>query len=396
MDRVFQLLKLERRRQQEMLNLIASENYPSRAVLRVLGSVFQNKYSEGYPGRRYYPGNEYYDEVERLAIERVKRLFGAEHANVQPLSGALANAAVYYAFLEPGDTIMGLDLKAGGHLTHGFGRNFSGRFYKSAFYYLDKDGFLDYDGIASRVDEVKPSLLIAGFSAYPRDIDWQRFRKIADGIILLADIAHTAGLVAAGEQNSPVGIADVVTFTTQKTLRGPRGAVILAKKQDAKRIDRAVFPGVQAGPHMHAVAAKAVCFAEALSDGFKDYARQIRKNARALADALIDKGFVLSTGGTDNHLMLIDLRPEGITGAEAEQRLYNVGVVANRNLIPWDERPPNITSGIRFGTPALTSRGMREEEMTELAEIIASAIRGGDAQALRQKVRALAERFPVV
>ncbi len=384
------------------IELIASENVVSRAVLEAMGSVLTNKYAEGYPAKRYYGGCENVDVVESLAIERVKRLFGADHANVQPHSGASANIAVFTALLQPGDTILGMRLDQGGHLTHGSPVNFSGKFYNAQFYGVHPEtGQIDYEECARIAREVRPKMITSGASAYPRIIDFARLRAIADevGAILLADIAHIAGLIAAGEHPSPVGYAQIITSTTHKTLRGPRGGIILCDAEYARAIDSAVFPGTQGGPLMHIIAAKAVAFHEALQPGFKAYQQQIRKNAAALADGLIRRGFKLVSGGTDNHLMLVDLRPKRLTGRDAQVMLDKVKITTNKNAIPYDTEKPWITSGLRLGSPAVTTRGFREPEMEIVADLLDRALShpGDEAtqEAVRQEVQALTARFPL-
>ena len=388
-------------RQQDGLEMIASENFTSRAVLEATGSVLTNKYAEGYPAKRYYGGCEVVDVAENLAISRAKELFGAEHANVQPHSGSQANAGVYLAALNAGDTILGMNLAAGGHLTHGHKMSFSGKIYNAVAYGLNRETeLIDYDEILALACEHKPKILVAGFSAYPRVMDWARFRKIADevGALLMVDMAHVAGLVAAGEYPSPVPHADFVTTTTHKTLRGPRAGLILCKQEWAEKIDKAIMPGIQGGPLMHVIAAKAVCFREALRPEFKAYQAQIRRNAHALAEGLVAGGLRLVTGGTDNHLMLVDMTPAEITGKDAENLLGEVHITCNKNQIPFDTRSPFVTSGIRLGTPALTTRGMGEAEMSEVADIIVSTIKGRDEsvkEKSRARVKALCEKFPL-
>ncbi len=367
----------ELNRQRDKIELIASENFVSEAVLEAAGSPLTNKYAEGYPGKRYYGGCEYVDIAEQLAIDRAKQLFGAEHVNVQPHSGAQANTAVYFAVLEPGDTILGMDLSHGGHLTHGMKLNVSGRTYNSEFYMVDeKTQLIDYDAVLAKAKECKPKIIVAGASAYPRIIDFKKFREIADevGAYLFVDMAHIAGLVAAGLHPNPVPYADFVTTTTHKTLRGPRGGIIMCKEEYAKKIDSAVFPGQQGGPLMHIIAAKAVAFKEALSDDFRNYASNVVKNANALAEALKARGVKLVSDGTDNHLMLIDLRGTGVTGKELQIRLDDCNITANKNTIPYDPEKPFVTSGVRVGTAAATSRGMNEEDMVEIADLIALCI----------------------
>ena len=398
---IYAVIQKEEGRQNDKLELIASENVVSRAVMEAQGSVLTNKYAEGYPGKRYYGGCEYVDVIESLAIARAKKLFGAEHANVQPHSGASANIAVFTAFLQPGDSILGMRLDQGGHLTHGSPVNFSGKFYDAHFYGVDREtGRIDYDECARIAREVRPKMITSGASAYPREIDFPRLRAIADevGAMLLADIAHIAGLVAAGEHPSPVGHAHIITTTTHKTLRGPRGGMILCGEEHAKAIDSAVFPGTQGGPLMHVIAAKAVAFQEALSPGFNAYQRQVKKNARALAAGLIERGFTLFSGGTDNHLMLVDLRPQGLTGRTAQVELDKVNLTTNKNAIPYDTEKPWVTGGLRLGTPATTSRGLGESEMDEVAACIAHTLTHiGDRDAydkVRRDVKSLCDRFP--
>ncbi len=384
------------------LELIASENYASAGVLAALGTVLATKYAEGYPGKRYYGGCQYMDEVEELAISRAKELFGAEHVNVQPHSGAEANRAVYSALIEVGDVAMGMNLAQGGHLTHGSGVNFSGKMYHFVHYGVDRETeLLDYDEMARLAREHRPKVIVVGATAYPRFIDFARCREIADdvGAYLLADIAHTAGLVAAGIHPSPIGHAHVITTTTHKTLRGPRGAIIMCQSDLAQTIDRAVFPGTQGGPHMHSIAAKAVCFGEALKPEFADYQRRIVENARTLADELGRRGLRIVSGGTDNHLMLADVGVRGVTGRDAQVALDAVGITVNKNTIPYDQRPPAVASGLRIGTPAVTSRGMGPEEMRRIAGFIVRILDNlgdeGTAAAVRGEVRELAGRFPV-
>ncbi len=387
-------------RQQRNIELIASENIASEAVVLAAATVLTNKYAEGTPGKRYYGGCEYVDEVERMAQSRACELFGAEHANVQPHSGAQANAAVFHALLKPGDRVLGMKLAHGGHLTHGTAVNFSGRYFESFTYGVDDNtGLIDYDEVERIANECKPQLIVAGASAYPRIIDFERFSKIAKsvGAYLMVDMAHIAGLVAAGEHPSPIPYADVVTTTTHKTLRGPRGGLILCGKQYAKAIDKAVFPGIQGGPLMHIIAAKAICFGEALGSSFKEYQHQVVLNARTLAAELKNRGFELASGGTDNHLMLVDLRPFGLTGKEFEERLDSLHITANKNAIPGDPQKPSITSGIRVGTPAVTSRGFREAEMVKIAELIQLAAQDyeGNSDRILREVAGLCEKYPV-
>ena len=389
-------------RQHEGLEMIASENFVSQAVLEAVGSVFTNKYAEGYPGKRYYGGCEFADVVENLARDRAKQLFGAEHANVQPHSGSQANAAAYMAVINPGDTILGLDLAHGGHLTHGHKLSFSGKLYRATFYGVDKDTErINYDKLEAIAEREKPKLLIAGGSAYSRIIDFARMRQIADkvGALLLVDMAHFSGLVAGGAHPSPVPHAHLVTTTTHKTLRGPRSGLILCQQQFAAAVDRSVFPGQQGGPLVHVMAAKAVAFAEALQPEFKQYARQVVVNAQALAETLMAEGFRVISGGTDTHVMLIDVFSRGILGSEAENALHEAGITVNKNSIPYDVNPPLKPSGIRIGSPALTTRGMREAEMRVVGKWIAQALdHRGDPQMLRRiraEVLELVERFPL-
>ena len=392
-------MELELKRQRRNIELIASENIVSPAVLAAMGSVLTNKYAEGYPGKRYYGGCECVDIVENIARERACKLFGAEHANVQPHSGAQANLAVYFALLQPGDTVLGMSLAAGGHLTHGSPVNMYGKNYNFVSYGVDDSGRIDYDELRRIALENKPKLIVAGASAYPRIIDFARIRGIADevGAYFMVDMAHIAGLVAAGLHPSPVPYADVVTTTTHKTLRGPRGGMILCREELAKAIDKSIFPGTQGGPLMHIIAAKAVCFGEALTDSFRDYQRAIVNNANALASALLEKGFDLVSGGTDNHLMLLDLRSMNVTGKELETRLDEVYITVNKNAIPNDPQKPAITSGIRIGTPAVTSRGMDENDMREIAECIylAAADFENSADAIRERVGVLCAEHPL-
>lgn len=394
---IYDAIMKEEVRQNEKIELIASENFTSKAVMEAMGSVFTNKYAEGYPGRRYYGGCENVDVAENLAIERAKKLFGAEHANVQPHSGAQANMTVYFSVLNPGDTILGMNLAHGGHLTHGSPVNFSGKLYNIVPYGVDETGYIDYAELRRIALECKPKMIVAGASAYPRIIDFAKFRKIADevGAYLMVDMAHIAGLVAAGLHPSPVPYADFVTTTTHKTLRGPRGGMILCKEKYAKALDKALFPGIQGGPLMHVIAGKAVALKEALSDDFKEYQLQIIKNAKVLADELVSRGYKLVSGGTDNHLMLVDLSEKGITGKDAEALLDRVGITVNKNAIPFDTQKPNITSGIRIGTPAMTTRGMKEEEMKEIARLIDMALSGVDESNVAEDVLKLTSRFPL-
>jgi glycine hydroxymethyltransferase len=399
---VYNAVMGEEERERSKIVLIASENYVSPAVLEAQGSVFTNKYAEGYPGRRYYGGCQFADIVENLAIERAKKLFGADHVNVQPHSGSSANMAVYFSVLQPGDTILGMGLPHGGHLTHGASVSFSGTLYKSFSYGVDrKTELLDYDEVERLAMEHKPKMIVCGFSAYSRVLDFARFRKIADkvGAYLMADIAHIAGLVAAGEHPSPVAHADFVTTTTHKTLRGPRGGMIMCREKFAKAVDKVIFPGIQGGPLVHVIAAKAVAFKEALEPSFKDYQAQVVKNARALAKRLTEDGFRIVSGGTDNHLMLVDLSPKNITGRDAENALDAAGITLNKNSIPYDQKPPVTTSGIRLGTPIVTTRGMREPEMKVVGDLICEALANGHdpskLAAVREKTRAFCGRFPL-
>src|SRR5262245_33245520 len=392
----------EVKRQEEGLELIASENFVSLAVMEAAGSVMTNKYAEGYPGKRYYGGCEFVDAAESLAIERAKALFGAEHVNVQPHSGAQANMAVYMAVLKPGDTILGMNLAHGGHLTHGHPLNFSGKYFTVVPYGVRKDDErLDYDELADLARKHKPKLIVVGASAYPRQFDFARVRAIADetGSLVMTDMAHIAGLVAAGEHPSPVPHSDFVTTTTHKTLRGPRGGMVLCRQQFAKDLDRTVFPGVQGGPLMHIIAAKAVCFKEALTPEFRAYQQQIVKNAARLAAALASAGFRLVSGGTDNHLMLVDVFSRGTTGKVAEAALGRAGITVNKNAIPFDQNPPMTESGIRIGTPAVTTRGLGEAEMDQIADFIARVLAAPDADAViagvRAEVEALCRTFPL-
>lgn len=396
------LIDAEKKREEHNLELIASENFVNGAILEAVSSVLTNKYAEGYPGRRYYGGCEYVDKVEMLAIERAKALFGAEHANVQPHSGSQANMAAYMSVLKPGDTILGMSLAHGGHLTHGSPANFSGKLYHIVSYGVDRETeVIDYDQVRRLALQERPKLIIAGASAYPRQIDFAAFRSIADevGAFFLVDMAHFAGLVAAGVHPSPVPYADIVTSTTHKTLRGPRGGFILCKKEYMRAVDSAVFPGIQGGPLEHVIAAKAVCFKEAQTEGFRDYQRQIVKNAKVLADELMRHNFRLVSNGTENHLMLIDLTNRDITGKEAEEVLDSVGISVNKNAIPFDTRSPVVTSGIRIGTPAVTTRGMKEPEMVQIAEIVDRTLsQPRDEKVLawaREQVRSISQRFPL-
>lgn len=394
-EALFQEMKRERRN----LELIASENIVSPAVMLAMGTVPTNKYAEGYPAKRYYGGCEEIDVLEDLAIERAKKLFGAEHACVQPHSGANANLAVYQAFLKPGDTVMGLNLEHGGHLTHGSPVNASGLLYHFVPYGVNREGVLDYEEIRKIAKECQPKMIVAGASAYPREIRFDLFAEIAKevGVYLFVDMAHIAGLVAAGLHQSPVPYADVVTTTTHKTLRGPRGGMILCKEQYAKAINKAIFPGTQGGPLMHVIGAKAVCFGEALKPEFKEYQQQVVKNAKALADALMQEGFELVSGGTDNHLMLVDLRNMHITGKELQNRLDEVYITVNKNAVPDDPESPFVTSGVRIGTPAITTRGLKEQDMPEIAHCIKLAATEFETKAdeIRERVGHICERYPI-
>lgn len=391
----------EENRQNDKLEMIASENFVSRAVMAAQGSVLTNKYAEGYPDKRYYGGCEHVDVVENLAIDRAKELFGAEHANVQPHSGSQANMGVYFAALQPGDKVLGMNLSHGGHLTHGSKVNISGKYFDFYDYTVTvKDERIDYDKMIALAKEIKPKMIVAGASAYPRIIDFAAFRQAADesGALLMVDMAHIAGLVAAGLHPSPIPYADFVTTTTHKTLRGPRGGIIFCKEEWAAKIDKAIFPGTQGGPLMHVLAAKAVCLKEALSDDFKVYQRQVIANARALAQALIEGGLRLVSGGTDNHLILLDVRPKNLTGKEAEAILESVNITVNKNGIPFDPEKPTVTSGVRLGSPALTSRGLQEQEMAAVGSCISSALSDHSAENLdriRETVKDLCVRFPL-
>lgn len=399
---VFSLIQNERDRQEHGLEMIASENYVSQAVLEAQGSILTNKYAEGYPGKRYYGGCEFVDQIESLAIERAKKLFNCEHANVQPHSGSQANLAVYLACLKPGQTVLGMDLSHGGHLTHGSPVNFSGLLFNAVHYGIDpQTGRLNYNQVRDQALKSKPQLIIAGYSAYPRELDFKAFREIADevGAKLLVDMAHFAGLVAAGVHPSPIPYADFVTSTTHKTLRGPRGGLILCKESDAKGLNSKIFPGIQGGPLEHVIAAKAVAFGEALKPEFKHYSQQVVKNARALAQVLLQRGFQLVTGGTDNHLILLDLSDREITGKEAEVSLDHAGITVNKNTVPNEKRSPFVTSGIRIGTPALTTRGMREPEMEQIGGWIADVLGDWKNDSQLQKTKALVKelcnKFPI-
>ncbi len=395
---IMEQLELETQRQHDHLELIASENFVSEAVFDAMGSAFTNKYAEGYPGKRYYGGCEYVDVVENLARDRMKELFGAEHVNVQPHSGSNANIAVYLATLKPGDTVLGMNLTEGGHLTHGSPVNISGIYFNFVAYGVDENELLDYDDVRAKALEHKPKMIIAGASAYPREIDFAKFREIADevGAYLLVDMAHVAGLIAVGEHPDPIPYADFCTTTTHKTLRGPRGGAILCKEEHAKIIDKAVFPGSQGGPLMHVIAAKAVCFKEALEPSFKDYIIQVKKNAKALAAKLQEGGIRLVSGGTDNHLLLLDVTTLDLTGKEAEALLSEVNITTNKNTIPKETKSPFVTSGVRMGTAALTSRGMKEAEMEEVGQMIVDALKKQvPVEDILKKVKILVDKFPM-
>ena len=398
---VFAAMEDEMGRQRSHLELIASENLVSKSVMAAMGSHLTNKYAEGYPGKRYYGGCEYVDVVEQLAIDRAKELFGCTYANVQPHSGAQANMAVFFALVQPGDTVMGMSLDAGGHLTHGSPVNMSGTYFNIVPYGVDDNGFIDYDNVREIAIANKPKLIVAGASAYPRKIDFKKFREIADevGAYLMVDMAHIAGLVAGGQHMSPIPYAHVTTTTTHKTLRGPRGGLILSSEEFAleHKLNKSVFPGIQGGPLMHVIAAKAVCFKEALSDEFKEYAKNIVDNAQALAKGLTDRGFDLVSGGTDNHLMLVDLRSKNITGKEFEIALDAANVTCNKNAIPNDPQKPGITSGVRIGTPAVTVRGLNAEDMDIIAECMADIADdlNGNAEIVKAKVKGLTDKYPL-
>ena len=397
---VFGAMALEIERQRTHLELIASENFVSKAVMEAVGSHLTNKYAEGYPGRRFYGGCEYVDMVESIAIERAKALFGAEHANVQPHSGSQANVAVYLALMKPGDAFLGMDLSHGGHLTHGSPASITGKYFQAHFYGVNRETEqIDYDEVLRRAQECRPKMIIAGASAYSRIIDFKRMREICDqvGAYLFVDMAHIGGLVAAGAHPSPVPYADVVTSTTHKTLRGPRGAIILCKEALKKKIDSAVFPGSQGGPLMHVIAGKAVCFKEAMQPEFKVYQEQVAKNAAALADTLMSGGVRIVSGGTDNHLMLADVTAKGKTGAEMQKLLDSANITANKNTIPFETLPPTQASGVRFGTPAVTTRGMKEREMKQIGEMIVRLMDTGETavEAVREEAISLCERFPL-
>jgi len=396
---LYESMELELKRQSNNIELIASENFTSLTVMQAMGSHLTNKYAEGYPHKRYYGGCEYVDISEDLARNRMKKLFGAEHANVQPHSGSQANMGVYMAVLEPGAKILGMNLSDGGHLTHGSPVNFSGKLYNFVSYGVNEEGFIDYDALRTQAINEKPQMIVSGASAYSRTIDFARIREICDevGALMMVDMAHIAGLIAAGIHPSPVPYADFVTTTTHKTLRGPRGGAILCKEQYAAQIDKAIFPGIQGGPLMHIIAAKAVCFKEAMSEEFKAYQHRVVENASTLAAALAERGFKIVSGGTDNHLMLIDLRNKDITGKAAEKLLDSIGITTNKNTVPNETASPFVTSGIRVGTPASTTRGFGKEEMVEIADIISWTIenRDADLDPARARVKALCDRFPL-
>ncbi|MFD2044420.1 serine hydroxymethyltransferase [Ornithinibacillus salinisoli] len=399
---LYEAIQAEKKRQQEKIELIASENFVSEAVMEAMGSVLTNKYAEGYPDKRYYGGCEHVDVVENLARDRAKKLFGADHANVQPHSGAQANMAVYFTVLEPGDTVLGMNLNHGGHLTHGSPVNFSGTLYKFVDYGVDQETEqLNYDAIFEKAKEVKPKLIVAGASAYSRTIDFERFREIADevGAYLMVDMAHIAGLVASGLHPNPIPYADFVTTTTHKTLRGPRGGMILCKEEFAKKIDKSVFPGMQGGPLMHIIAAKATAFKEALSDDFNVYSQQVITNAKVLGEALVTEGIRVVSGGTDNHLLLLDVTPLDLTGKVAEKVLDDIGITTNKNTIPFDTESPFVTSGIRIGTAAVTTRGFKEDEMKEIAAIISLTLKNHEDEKVlaeaEERVLALTSKSPL-
>ena len=395
-SKVQEALDGELERQRNTIELIASENFTSPAVLAAQGSVLTNKYAEGYPGKRYYGGCEQVDKVENLAIERAKQLFGAEHVNVQPHSGSQANEAAYAALVDPGDKVLSMDLAHGGHLTHGMKLNFSGRTYDFVHYGVGEDGYIDYDQVRDIALRERPKMILAGASAYPRVFDFERFREISDevGAFFLTDMAHIAGLIAAGVHPSPIPYSEIVTTTTHKTLRGARGGMILCREEFAKKVNSRVFPGMQGGPLMHAIAGKAVALGEALQPEFEEYARSIVANCKVLADGLLEGGLDLVSGGTDNHLVLVDLKDTGVTGKELEDSLEAVGVTCNKNMVPNDPEPPTVTSGIRLGTAAMTTRGMGEDEMQEIADIIVATTRG-ETEGLSDRVKALTEAYPL-
>ena len=395
---IYQSMKKELIRQERNIELIASENIVSMPVMEAMGSHLTNKYAEGYPNRRYYGGCSHIDEIETIAIQRLKQIFKAEHANVQPHSGANANIGVYFAILKPGDTVLGMNLSQGGHLTHGSPVNISGKYFNFHEYGVTKtDGTIDYEEVIKVAHEIKPKLIVAGASAYPREIDFKKFREIADEVdaMLMVDMAHIAGLVAAGLHQNPCEVADFVTSTTHKTLRGPRGGIILCKQKYAKDIDKAIFPGIQGGPLEHIIASKAVCFKEALTEEFKEYQQQVVKNCKALAEELGNKDFRMLTGGSDNHLILLDLTNKNITGKEAEHRLDEAYITVNKNSIPFDPNGPNVTSGIRIGTPAITTRGMNEDDMKIIAEAIDLCLTHNEVEKARQLVIGLTIKYPI-
>lgn len=398
-DVIFEYIEKEAQRQIEGIELIASENYVSEDVLLAMGSILTNKYSEGYPGKRYYGGNEFIDMVENECIQRAKDIFGAEYVNVQPYSGSPANLAVYLAFLNPGDKTMGMDLSAGGHLTHGFKVSISGKYFDSVSYGVNEQGYIDYDDVRRIALEHRPKLIWSGFSAYSRIVDWEKFRKISDevGAILVADISHVAGLIAAGIYPSPVNIADVVTTTTHKTLRGPRGAIIMCKEKYGEAIDKAVFPGLQGGPHNHTTAGIAIALREASTHEFKEYAKQIVANAKLMSDELISKGFYIVSGGTDNHLLLIDtVKSVNLSGKEASDILEKVNITVNKNTVPNDPRKPWDPSGIRIGTPAITTRGFKENDIKFIADILSKSLKGEESiDVLKSKVIEYSKKFPI-
>ena len=396
---IYEVVEKEHNRQESNIELIASENFTSKAVMEAMGSFLTNKYAEGYPGKRYYGGCHEVDVAENIAKERLLQLFGGDHANVQPHSGSQANMAVYFSVLQPGDVVLGMDLSNGGHLTHGSPVNFSGRLFDFKSYGVDDNGVIDYENVRTIAREVKPKLIVAGASAYSRTIDFAKFREIADevGAMLMVDMAHIAGLVAAGVHPNPVPYCDFVTTTTHKTLRGPRGGAIICKEKYAKVLDKNIFPGIQGGPLMHIIAGKAVCFGEALKDDFKEYGKNIVKNAKTLAEELMNYGFNVVSGGTDNHLLLVDLRNKGITGKEAEKLLDSVSITTNKNTVPNETESPFVTSGIRIGTAAVTTRGFGENEMKEIARFINDAIenRDKDLSKIKAEVNALCAKFPI-
>jgi len=401
-EAIYDIIRREEKRQEYELELIASENYTSEAVMEAMGSILTNKYSEGYPGKRYYGGNQVIDDIENLAIERAKQLFGAEHVNVQPLSGSPANAAVYMAFLKPGDKVLGLKLDHGGHLSHGHPVNFSGILYNFVQYEVDPEtGQIDMEEVRKIALREKPKMIVAGYSAYSREIDWEKFKEIADevGAYTFADIAHTAGLIAAGEMANPVPLFDVVSTTTHKTLRGPRGAMIMCKEEFAAKVDKAVFPGMQGGPHDHINAAKAVAFGEALRPEFKEYAKQVMKNAKAMAAEFMKRGYKVVSDGTDNHLIVVDMSPKGVGGKDVEVILDRIGVSVSRSTIPNDPNPPMNPSGVRFGTPAITTRGLKEDETRKLVEWIDIAIQNREnierLEEIKKEVEEVCKLFPV-